>query len=265
MTGLALERILVFMTMTELEIWFDKLFHSREWQRTDMALNGPQVSCRHDQVTRIAFAVDASLQSFQAAVAESADVLVVHHGLFWGSPLSITGEHFERIKYLIDHDLALFAYHLPLDAHAEVGNNAGIAKALKLQELRDFGEFRGKTIGYSGLLPEPLTLDEICEILFHGRENVLQILPFGKQKVQSVGIISGGASRELAEAIQEKLDLYITGDADHTVYHQALEAGINVIFGGHYATETWGVRQLSQKLTKETGVPVVYLDLPTGL
>jgi putative NIF3 family GTP cyclohydrolase 1 type 2 len=102
-------------------------------------------------------------------------------------------------------------------------------------------------------------------MLFHGRENVLQTLPFGPQLVNTVGLISGGAPREVNEAIEKGLDLYITGDADHTQYHRCLEAGINMISGGHYATETWGVRLLGQHLQRQTGIGTVFLDLPTGL
>jgi putative NIF3 family GTP cyclohydrolase 1 type 2 len=115
------------------------------------------------------------------------------------------------------------------------------------------------------VLPSPLRLDRICELLFHGRENVLQILPFGKGEVTTVGLVSGGAPSEVTDAIAEGLDLYITGDADHTIHHQALEAGINVISGGHYATETWGVRLLASHLQKEGLAQTVFLDLPTGL
>jgi len=213
----------------------------------------------------VAFAVDASLQTFERAVAAGAEVLVVHHGLFWGTPLAVTGDHRRRLKFLFDHDLALWASHLPLDAHPLVGNNAGLALCLGLTELMPFGEYRGVKIGFKGVLPAPLKLDQICEVLFRGRENALQLLPFGKAEVTTVGLVSGGATQEVSEAIAEGLDLYITGDADHTIYHQALEAGINVISGGHYATETWGVRLLAGHLQKETGLSTVFLDLPTGL
>lgn len=253
------------MTLAELDAFLSSTLDHRAWISRDKSLNGLQVGRGTAEITRVAFAVDASLQSFERTVAAEADVLVVHHGLFWGSPLAVTGGHRERLKYLLDHDLALWASHLPLDAHPTLGNNAGMAQALGLTDVKPFGEYRGAKIGVKGTLPQPMTLDRVCEILFHGRENVLQTLPFGKNAVSTVGLVSGGAAHDVDEAIADGLDLFITGDADHTIHHVALEAGINVISGGHYATETWGVRQLASHLQKQTGVSTVFLDLPTGL
>lgn len=253
------------MTLTELDAFLSSTLDHPSWTARDRSLNGLQVGRGKPEVARVAFAVDACLQSFERAVAAAADVLVVHHGLFWGSPLAVTGGHRERLKYLLDHDLALWASHLPLDAHASLGNNAGMAQALGLTDLRAFGEYRGAKIGVKGVLPAPMTLDRICEVLFHGRENALQVLPFGKKDVRTVGLVSGGAAHDVADAIAEGLDLFLTGDADHTIHHVALEAGINVISGGHYATETWGVRQLASHLQTTTGLSTVFLDLPTGL
>jgi dinuclear metal center YbgI/SA1388 family protein len=253
------------MTLTELDTLLSSTLNHAAWSARDKSLNGLQVGRTKTEISRVAFAVDACLQSFERAAAAGADVLVVHHGLFWGSPLAVTGDHRRRLQFLFDHDIALWASHLPLDAHPELGNNAGMAKALGLAEVLPFGEYRGATIGFRGTLPVPTTLDRLCEVLFHGRENVLQVLPFGKNEVRTVGLVSGGAAHDVHEAIALGLDLFITGDADHTIHHTALEAGINVISGGHYATETWGVRQLAAYLQKQTGVPAVFLDLPTGL
>lgn len=253
------------MTLTNLDRYLSELLNHQTWLGKDKSLNGLQVTRKNQEVRRVAFAVDASLQSFDRAAQAEADVLVVHHGLFWGGSLALTGDHYRRIDRLFSHDLALWASHLPLDAHPEVGNNAGMARALGLDDLQPFGDYHGNKIGFRGNLPTPLSLDRICEILFHGRENVLQILPFGPREIRSIGLVSGGATAEVHEAIADGLDLYITGDADHTIYHPCLEAGINVISGGHYATETWGVRQLSTRLQKDAGVATVFLDLPTGL
>jgi len=253
------------MTLHELDLWLTETLDHRSWVGADLSLNGLQVARGEGQLYRVAFAVDASLQSFERAVAAGAQALVVHHGLFWGQPLALSGDHYRRVRYLMDNDLALFASHLPLDAHPTLGNNAGMAAALGLTDLAGFGQYKGKLIGLKGVLPSPLSLEEICDTLFHGREAVLQTLPFGKQRVSTVGLVSGGGNRETAQAIEQGLDLFITGDADHTWYHPALEAGLNVIMGGHYATETWGVRLLGQHLQREMGIPTVFLDLPTGL
>lgn len=253
------------MTLDDFDALMSQTLDHPSWSGRDKSLNGLQVGRTNPEVRNVAFAVDACLQSFERATAIGADVLVVHHGLFWGSPLAVVGDHQRRLRALFDSDLALWASHLPLDAHPTLGNNAGMAHALGLSDLRPFGDFRGVKIGCKGVLPVAMKLDRVCEVLFQGRESVLQILPFGKPEVTTVGLVSGGGSHELADAIAEGLDLFITGDADHTIHHQALEAGINVICGGHYATETWGVRRLAEFLKKDHGLWTTFLDLPTGL
>ncbi len=253
------------MTLTEVTNWLIQYLRHEEWHGKDSSMNGLQVACQKPKITRVAFAVDACLQSFQKAAQDGADLLVVHHGLFWGQPLALTGGHYQRLKTLLQADIGLFASHLPLDAHPECGNNVVMAQALGLGELKPFGTYHGVKIGFSGRLSTPLTLDRVCEILWGGRDQTLQILPFGKAEISTIGIVSGGATSEVREAIAEGLDLYITGDADHTIYHEAYEAGIHVISGGHYATETWGVRRLAQVMTSETGLSTVFLDSPTGL
>lgn len=253
------------MTLAELDLFLSGYLGLAEWRSRDNASNGLQVSCGRDPIRRVAFAVDACLASFERASEEEADLVFVHHGLYWGKVQTLTGEYYRRVRFLMEKDMGLYAAHLPLDAHPEVGNNAGMAQALGLAELQPFGEYKGAPIGWKGRFPEPRNLEWITEILFGGRENALQILPFGKPQIRTVGLVSGGATYEVQQAIDQGLDLYITGDASHTVYHAALEAGINVIFGGHYATETWGVRLLSDKLAKETGLSTVFIDLPTGL
>jgi len=253
------------MTLPELDHWLSETLDHRSWMGKDKSLNGLQVGRKNDQVRRVAFAVDACLQSFERAAEVEADVLVVHHGLFWGQPLAVTGDHLRRLRTLLDHDVALWASHLPLDAHPQFGNNAGIVQALGLTDVQPFGAYRGTRIGWKGRFPQASSLERITDTLFRGRENVLQILPFGPKEIVTIGVVSGGATSEVSQAIDEGLDLYLTGDADHTIYHQALEAGIHVISGGHYATETWGVRLLAAELHRATGVPTQFLDLPTGL
>ena len=253
------------LKLQELDNYFQNLLSLPLWVSKDISSNGLQVSRKNQEIQKVAFAVDASLQSFRRAVESGADLLVVHHGLFWGRPIPLTGPHYDRIRFLLDHDLGLYAAHLPLDAHPEVGNNYGMGKMLGLENIQPFGDYKGNKIGCKGTLPQPLTLDKIAQTLVGGREKALEILRFGPAEIRTVGIVSGGATMEVLQAIDENLDLFVTGDADHTVYHTALEAGINVIFGGHYATETWGVRLLAQRLKQDTGLETQFLDLPTGL
>ena len=253
------------MQLVELDAWFRDLLRLDDLAGIDPSLNGIQVSRRNTGITRVAFAVDACMETFRRAVEQNADLLFVHHGIFWGHETRLTGAHYERIRFLIENDLALYAVHLPLDMHPEVGNNAGMAAALGLHELRPFGTYRGQQIGYAGILPESRTIDQVAQTLFGGSEQTLGMLPFGPREIRSIGLVSGGAPHEVEEAIAARLDLYVTGDAAHTVYHRAMETGMNVIFGGHYLTETWGVRQLSRKLAASSDLDTIFIDVPTGL
>jgi dinuclear metal center YbgI/SA1388 family protein len=214
------------------------------------------------KIGKIGYAVDACQASFDQAVRENVDFLLVHHGLFWGAPLAVTGSHYMRLATLIKHDINLYAAHLPLDAHPEIGNNIQIAKALGLEEIEAFSAYKGQTIGYKGILKEPKTLKEIANRL--GYEKTV-LLPFGKEKIQTVGIVSGGASRNVSDALSDGLDLYITGEVEHESYHVALEGGINVLGGGHYVTEIYGVRALAEHLRERFGLEAVFIANPTGL
>ena len=253
------------MQLVELDAWFRDIMRIADLEGIDPSLNGIQVTRRNSEVSRIAFAVDACVETFHRAVEQGADMLLVHHGIFWGRESRLTGAHYQRIRYLVENDLALYAVHLPLDMHPEFGNNAGMAAALRLREVRPFGTFKGQQIGCTGLLPEAQSIEEIAQTLFGGTDQTLGVLPFGPRQIRSVGLVSGGAPLEVEEAISEHLDLYVTGDAAHQVYHRAMETGINVIFGGHYLTETWGVRLLSERVARESDMETLFIDVPTGL
>jgi len=228
----------------------------------DDSLNGLQVANERGEAGRVAFAVDVCLESIRRALEWKADVLFVHHGLFWGVPLALTGGHYRRVKELLAGDCALYAVHLPLDLHPELGNNAGIARRLGLGAVRPFGEHRGVKIGCRGELAESRSLAEVQALL---PRQALGVLPFGPEAIRTVGIVSGGAARDALQAIEDKLDLFITGDASHTIYHFCLEGRINVIFGGHYLTEVWGVKTLAERLAAAHGLETCFLDIPTGL
>ncbi len=246
---------------------FDRLM--REWlpiedfQGVDNALNGLQVG-GPEEIGRVAFAVDACLESFRRAAEWRAELLFVHHGLFWGEEQPVTGGHYRRLRFLLEAGLALYAAHLPLDVQPEFGNNAGIARLLGLRNLQPFGAWRGRRIGFQGELEADSGLPEIVERLCGGERRALGLLPFGPERIRRVGVVSGGSYRQALEAIGEGLDLFITGDASHTIYHACLEAGINVIFVGHYLSEQWGVKLLAEKLRRETGLETTFIDLPTG-
>ncbi|HNY20722.1 MAG TPA: Nif3-like dinuclear metal center hexameric protein [Treponemataceae bacterium] len=253
------------MTTVELDRWFKDLLKPDAFLASDPSLNGIQVDNDGADVRRVAFAVDACEETILRAAELGAGMLFVHHGLFWKVPLALRGSHYRRVKSLLDANLALYASHLPLDAHPEVGNNAGIARALGIGEIEPFGEWRGSVIGCRGEFPKALGIDEAIARLFPDGRQPAHILPFGPKAIRSVGIVSGGASDEVHEAIALGLDLYITGEFEHEAYHPAMEAGINVIAGGHYQTETFGVRLVAERLARETGIDAVFVDVPTGL
>jgi putative NIF3 family GTP cyclohydrolase 1 type 2 len=140
-----------------------------------------------------------------------------------------------------------------------------MADRLQLLDREPFGEHHGRYIGWKGRLPDPATLEEVSRRLFSSGDDVLATLPFGPERVESVGIVSGGAPRDVLQAIEQQLDLYITGEPAHEVYHHCLEAGINVIFGGHYRTEIWGVQALGQRCAEDLHLETTFIDLPTGL
>ena len=230
----------------------------------DSATNGLQVSSRSRRAERVACSVDASMQTFKHAVEWGADVLFVHHGLFWGHVTPVVDGHFERLAYLIEHDLALYAVHLPLDRDPLLGNNAVMATHLGLRDLAPFGRHQGEPIGCSGTLPAPMSVDEVTTRLFGSPTERLAVLGFGPERSRSIAIMSGSGGRTFAEAVAAGHDLYLTGDASHIMYHEAREARINVLFAGHYRSEIWGVRAVAGMLSDE-GLDTTFIDVPTGL
>ncbi|MCR4790254.1 MAG: Nif3-like dinuclear metal center hexameric protein [Treponemataceae bacterium] len=254
------------MTLNELEKYFNSILKLENFEN-DISLNGLQVqnADKDAPIKKLAYAVDACYATVEKAIEEKADVLLVHHGFFWGHPLALTGSHYRVIKKMMENNLALYAAHIPLDANEEVGNNFGLAFRLGLENLEKFGSWRGMVLGVKGKFSKAMTIEEVQKKLFLENQKPLGVLPFGKKEISSVGIISGGACEDVEEAIAEGLDLYITGEISHQIYHQCLENKINFIAGGHYNTETVGVTLLAEKLKKETGLETVFIDVPTGL
>jgi len=228
------------------------------------ALNGVQVAHR-GPVRRIAAAVDGSLRTIEAAAAEGANLLLVHHGLFWGKPERIEGSLRARLKLLFDADLALYACHLPLDKHPEVGNNAILARLLGLQQLEPFGLYHGVKLGFRGVFPEPLRLDEALRRVLPDGSRPRTLVPSGPDLVRTAAVVSGGAPFELEALVREGVDLFVTGEPSHSIYHSALESRTSFLAAGHYATEVHGVRAVAERLALETGLETRFIDSPTGL
>lgn len=253
------------MTLKDLDAWLRKFLNLAAFDEIDESRNGLQVASRVPAVTKVAFAVDASMESFRRAIESGAQMLFVHHGILWNRQERIIGGLYERLRALFEGNLALYAAHLPLDQHPEVGNNIGIAHHLGLRDIEPFGDYRGMKIGYKGVLPAPASLDEVAFRLSGAQGERMRSLPFGPETITRVGIISGGAAREVTQAIDEGLELYITGEPLHAIYHHCLESRIHVIFAGHYQSESFGVKLLGQRLARETGLDTEYVDIPTGL
>jgi dinuclear metal center YbgI/SA1388 family protein len=253
------------MTSAALDRYFRGHLDIEGFAGVDVSLNGLQVDNDGADIRKVAFATDACLETFERAAAIGAGLLFVHHGLFWGKPLALTGVHRQRLAFLLAKNLALYAVHLPLDQHPELGNNAALAALLGLQSLEPFGLYHGKKIGYKGSFAEPISVEEAAKRIGFMDRPPAAVLPFGPRLNKTCAVISGGASNEALQAIDEGIDLYVTGEASHEIYHQALEGKLNLIAGGHYSTEVWGARRMMERLAHDTDVEVEFIDAPTGL
>ncbi|WP_456469160.1 Nif3-like dinuclear metal center hexameric protein [Archaeoglobus sp.] len=229
------------------------------WKYQDVSNNGLQVEGNRE-VEKIAFAVDACMESFRAARMNGADVLIVHHGMIWGGIDYVRGIVKKRIEYLLKNGISLYAAHLPLDAHREVGNNATILRRVGAEPEEEFGEYKGVKIGYSAEMSSPVSVTAIADKL-----GPAKILPFGREKVRRVAAVSGKGSFAINEAIEKGIELLITGEPEHEAYHLAKEGGINVIFLGHYESEKFGVESLMKVVAEKLGLETVFIDIPTNL
>ena len=231
---------------------------------TDASNNGLQVQ-GNDEIKKVAVCVDACMESFEKA--KDADLIICHHGISWKDSLKyVTGMNYERIAFLIKNDIGLYAAHLPLDAHPELGNNIILVRGLELENVLPFGLMDGNYIGFKGKLKEPVSLESFKETIENYFGNKCDMLHFGNDEIREVGIISGKAgSQGIIEAKNEKLDLFITGEIEHSSYHLAKENGMNVIAAGHYDTETLGVKALAKNIEEKFGVECMFVDSPTRM
>ncbi len=228
----------------------------------DSAMNGLQVE-NSGHVTRLAAAVDASLATVKLAIAAQADLLIVHHGLFWSKPQPWTGRKYELLKLLLANNLAVYSSHLPLDAHPQLGNNAQLAAALGWKNRKSFFFSHGQNIGLR--VRQKISRTELAGLLEHATGAKPKLIPGGKAICERIGIVTGGAGGDLPQAAAAGVDTFITGEGPHWTYALAEELGVNVFYGGHYATETFGVKALAAALSKKFHLPWKFLDHPTGL
>lgn len=226
------------------------------------AYNGLQVENR-GTVRRIAAAVDASLATARLAIAQGANFMVVHHGLFWGGSHPWTGKRYDLMRLLLENDVAVYSCHLPLDLHRRLGNNAGLCKALGLRPEAPFFKDRGQAIGLRARAAVPR--DELAKRLARATGAHPVVVPAGPEVCRRIGVVTGGAGSQLKVAAGEGVDTFVTGEGPHWTYALAEELGLNVLYGGHYATETFGVKSLAEALSARFGVQWVFVDHPTGL
>jgi dinuclear metal center YbgI/SA1388 family protein len=239
----------------------DKILRTRDIGDYDGAVNGLQVENRGG-VTRIAATVDASLSTIKLAIVAKADLLIVHHGLFWNSRQPWTGRNFELVKLCVENDLAIYSSHLPLDAHPKLGNNAQLCASLGLKHLKPFFQTHGQTIGFKS--KTKISRSELAVKLHRATGMKPKLIPGSKTVCENIGVVTGGAGGDLKLAASEGVDTFITGEGPHWTFGAAEELGLNVFYGGHYATETFGVKVLAALLSKKFRLPWKFLDYPTG-
>lgn len=240
----------------------DELLDTANIEDWSGAQNGLQVE-NTGKIRHVAAAVDASTATVKKAIAAKADLLIVHHGLFWGPTTPWTGRNYRLLKLLLDHNLAVYSSHLPLDLHAKLGNSAVLARELGLKKLKPFFHEKGREIGFK--TTQKITRAQLAKKLQKAVAGPVTILPGGPATCQRIGIVTGGAGSQLTKAAAEGVDTFITGEGPHHTFALAEETGINVLYAGHYATETFGVKALSAHLAKKYKLSWEFLDHPTGL
>jgi len=230
----------------------------------DASLNGLQIE-GDATIERVAVAVDAAQATIDAAVTSGCELLVVHHGLFWGPQVALTGVVGRRVRGAFEGGLSLYAAHLPLDAHPEVGNNVLLAQRLGGKLDGTFGEYEGVEIGTLASFDEPLDIGDVAgRLAAAGCEEPL-IWSFGDGQVRRIGVVTGRGGSVLEQALAAEVDCFITGEPVQELYHAARDHGIHCLFGGHYATETFGVRAVGDWLAERFDVQVEWVDHPTGI
>jgi len=246
--------------ITQITAYLDQLLAVGEFR--DYGPNGLQVP-GHQEVQTIVTGVSANGRLLDAAVAAGAQLVLVHHGLFWrGDPQQITPVLHRRLQPLFAHDIGLAAYHLPLDAHPEHGNNALLAEALGATEPQPFAEI-GIRVRFEG---DGLTIDELTERLrtaVGGREPL--VIGAGPEQIRTLGIVTGAATDNMLDAVALRLDAFVTGEPAERAFSIATDAQIHFLAGGHHATETFGVRRLGELVAREFGVRHEFIDIPNPI
>jgi dinuclear metal center YbgI/SA1388 family protein len=250
------------MRLDEVVAYLDSYLRIADLPDAAQALNGLQLE-NAGEVRKLAVAVDASVAACDQAVERGCDLLLVHHGLFWDGNKPVTGRRYRKLDKLMRSGVAVYSAHIPLDVHPDVGNNAVLARELGIQVEGTFGKYDGIQLGLWGSLDT--RREALCARLDELLGVRVRMFAGGPEHLKRVGVISGAAGSMINDAIAAGLDGYVTGEGAHHTYFDAMEGGINVYYGGHYATETWGVKALAAHLQAKFGLPWDFLHLPTGL
>lgn len=256
-------------SLAELVAYLDEYLRPREVPDDPNALNGLQVE-NSGTIHRIVAAVDASQETIDGLpTASPGTLLLVHHGLFWDGNRPVSQRRYRKLKALFDRDAALYSSHIPLDLHPVVGNNAVLAGRLGLTDTEWFGQYKGVNIGVAGTAPAQLSSREAVVAAVAGALGVaaeaIRLIPGGPAQVRKIGVITGGAGSAIGQAFAAGCDTYITGEGAHHTYFDATELGVNVLYAGHYATETVGVQALAKHLHEKFGLPWEFHHHPTGM
>ncbi len=249
-------------SLSDIVKYTDKYLRVRKIEDWPNALNGLQIE-NSGNVMKIGVAVDVSTRVLTKAAKQHVDLLIVHHGLFWSGLQPIAGGLRRQLRLAFENNVALYSAHLPLDVHPDVGNNAQLAAALGFKSTKPFLEEKGELVGLrvKDALPRAEVIRKLRRVLC----GPIKAFNFGPKETARIGIVTGGAGSEIYRVAQEKIDMFITGEAPHWAAVAAEELGINLVLGGHYATETFGVKALAANLSARFQLPWEFLNFPTGL
>lgn len=248
--------------LAEVTRHLDGLLHLREIADYPEAHNGLQLE-NAGGVTRVGAAVDACGYTIDQAAERGVDLLAVHHGMMWGGSQPVTGGRYRLWKRALDAGIAIYSAHLPLDAHPRLGNTALLCAALGMGETRPFFPYKGTMLGQWA--EWEIDRDGLVQRLADAVGGPVRVCPGGPARTARVGVVTGGAGAEMREAVAAGLDTFITGEGPHWSYPLAEELGLNILYGGHYATETFGVKALAAHLGEQFGLPWEFIDHPSGL
>jgi len=246
----------------QITCYCDDLLDSKNFEDYPGAVNGLQME-NNGSVTRIGAAVDATEATIRKSISQGIDLLFVHHGLFWSPSHPWTEKRYLLLKLMMENNLAVYSSHLPLDAHPLIGNNILLSKAIGLQRIKPFYKSGARMLGFQGTLK--IDREDLRQSLISVLEGPVHLVPGGVAACQKIGVVTGGAGSELRKAAAEGIDTFITGEGPHWSFGVAEELGLNVFYGGHYATETFGVKSLAAKIARKFSLPWMFIDHPTGL